>query len=72
MSDKATQSEARTRSLYDEAVAASDNLRVDLEPRIESAKNDVKQGRGVFPSRFCTSELDKFIENVFFQDSVSL
>ena len=43
MSDKATQSEARTRSLYDEAVAASDTLRADLEPRIESAKGDVKQ-----------------------------
>ena len=45
MSDKATQSEARTRSLYDEAVAAADTLRADLEPRIESAKGDVKQGR---------------------------
>ena len=44
VSDKATQSEARTRSLYDEAVAAADTLRADLEPRIESAKNDVKQG----------------------------
>ena len=43
VSDKATQSEARTRSLYDEAVAASDTLRTDLDPRIESAKNDVKQ-----------------------------